>query len=81
MNILTIRQKIHNYVEKANDKELKAIFAIMEQDIEQKDIEYTEELKNELDKRYSSYAKGESKPVSAAESKMRISNLLSQAGK
>ncbi len=76
MSVTIIRQKLHNYIEVANDKNLKAINAIMENDINEKRLEYTEGLKKELDSRVKSYLKGEAKIVSSAESKKRIQKIL-----
>ncbi len=76
MSTAAIRQKLHSYLEVADDKKVKAIYAIMEADIEQSGVEYTEELKAELDSRYATYKSGEAKPVNATESKQRIEAIL-----
>ncbi|OLY91959.1 putative addiction module component, TIGR02574 family [Cnuella takakiae] len=71
-----LRQKLHNYLEVADDKKIEAIYAIMENDIEQLSVTYTEELKAELDRRHADYKSGEAKVVSAQESQERIAALL-----
>ena len=81
MSTTTIRQKIHNYLAVANDKKIKAIYAIMEHDIEETAIEYTAEMKKELDNRYTAYKNGTAKLVTAAESKKRIQKILNAARK
>ena len=81
MNTATIRQKLHNYLEVANDKKVKAIYTMVEEAIENSGIEYTDEFKAELDRRYAAYQNGTEKPVTAVESKKRIANLLKSAGK
>lgn len=48
----------------------------MENDINEKRLEYTEDLKKELDGRVKSYLNGEAKIVSSAESKKRIQKIL-----
>ncbi len=80
MNTATIRQKLHNYLEVANDKKVKAIYTIVEEAIEEA-TEYSDEFKAELDRRYAAYEDGSEKPVTAAESKKRIQKLLKTARK
>jgi len=79
MSTAQIRQKLHNYLETANDKKVKAIYTMMEEEIEQSMVEYNEELKQELDSRYGNYREGKSEMVTEAESKKRISKLLGSA--
>lgn len=76
MNTATIRQQLHNYLEAADDKKIKAIYTIIEKDVLENEFEYTEELKNELDKRYSEYKSGTAEMVTASESRKRIEEIL-----
>ncbi len=76
MDTATIRQHLHNYLEVADDKKIKAIYTIIEKDIEENDFEYPEELKNELDKRYSEYKNGRTEIVTSLESKKRIEKIV-----
>ena len=69
MNTKVIRQKLHNYLEIAEDNKVKAIYEIMEQEVEASSIQYTEKLKKELDNRYKSYQSGKAKTVTKAEMK------------
>ncbi len=79
MSTVVIRQKLHNYLEVANDKKVKAIYAIMENDIEESAMEYNDEVKKELDNRYAAYKSGKAKPVSAEESKKRVQKMIKAA--
>ena len=76
MTTASIRQRLHSYLEVADDKKIKAFYALMKDEIEGSGIEYTDELKMELDKRYSSYKSGQGKMVNAAQSKKRIKKIL-----
>jgi hypothetical protein len=76
MSILSIRQELHNYLEVAEDKKVKAMYVMMEQDIREKAAEYTEAFKAELDKRYADYKSGKAKMVTSSESKKRIIQIL-----
>lgn len=76
MNTTLIRQQLHNYLEIADDKKIKAIYTVIEKDIREKEFEYSDEFKNELDRRYKEYENGTAKMVSAQESKKRIKKIL-----
>lgn len=76
MDTATIRQHLHNYLEVADDKKIKAIYTIIEKDIQEIEFKYPDELKNELDKRYSEYKTGTAEMVTASESKKRIEKIL-----
>ena len=80
MGTSQIRQRLHNYLEVANDRKLKALYAIMEDNINEASVEYTAEFTKELDKRYADYQAGKQKLVDANESKKRINSVL-KAGK
>ena len=69
MKTEVLRQQLHTYLAVADDKKVKAIYALMETDIKQASLHYTDEVKQELDKRYADYKSGRSKIISAAESK------------
>lgn len=81
MDVLDLRQKLHNYLEVAGDKKVKALYAIMEDEIEESALEFTPEFEAELDRRYEDYKSGKAKMVTAAESKKRIQKLLQSARK
>lgn len=81
MDTAAIRQKLHSYLEVANDKKIKAIYTMVEEAIEGAGVEYTDEFKTELDRRQAAYKNGNEKPVTAAESKKRIQKLLKTARK
>ncbi len=79
MTTAAIRQKLANYMQVADDKKIKAVYALLEDDIEQEELQYTDEFKAELDKRYAYYKNG-GKMISAMEANKQIKKVL-QSGK
>ena len=76
MNTGTIRQYLQNYLEIADEKKVKAIYIMMESEIKEANIEYSDELKNSLDEQYESYKNGTATMISAKDSKKRIGKIL-----
>lgn len=58
MNTLTIRQHLHNYLDIADDKKIKAIYVMVEDELRDTATVYTDELKAELDRRVDYYLSG-----------------------
>jgi len=79
MNTSSIRKQLHNYLEVADDKKIKAIYRMMENEVKKSALDYTDELKEELDKRSADYKNGKTKFITARESKKRINKLLKSA--
>ena len=65
----------------ATDKKINAIYTIFENDIQENDVDYSDELKNELDERQAAYKNGSAKVISAKESQERIQQKLKAASK
>lgn len=78
MDTASIRQQLHNYLEVADDRKVKAIYTMMENEIKESTFEYSKELKADLDERYEAYKSGKEKLVTATESKKRINKILKQ---
>ncbi|MEO6228818.1 MAG: hypothetical protein ABJB11_08965 [Ferruginibacter sp.] len=76
MTTAAIRQQLHNYLEVAEDKKLKAIYTMMEEEIKESAVDYTDEFKAELDRRYAGYKSGKAKMITEVESKTRIAKIL-----
>lgn len=71
MNTAAIRQELHNYLEVADDKKLKAIYVMVEDEIKDTTVKYTDEFKAELDRRVNYYLNG-GKMVSPSEMNKRL---------
>lgn len=62
MNTLDIRQKLHHYIETAQDKKVKAIFAMVEEEIEETSDHWKDEkFVAELERREITYKNGDAK--------------------
>jgi putative addiction module component (TIGR02574 family) len=57
MRTAQIRQQLHEYIDTAEDKKLKAIYTLLEDEIAD-EFELTAEQKKELDRRYDDYQNG-----------------------
>jgi hypothetical protein len=79
MTTLAIRKKLADYMQVADDKKVKAMYALLEDDIEQEMLEYTPALKKTLDEGQAHYKSG-GKMVSAATADKAINKIL-QKGK
>jgi hypothetical protein len=67
----------HIYPNVGADKKIKAFHMPLKQDIEQSMLEYTPQLKTELDSRFLAYKNSKSRMISFVESKKRIRKILS----
>ncbi len=71
METTTIRKRLHNYLDIANERKLKAIYAMVEDEIAGNTINYTVADKAELDIRVNHYLNG-GKTISSAEMNKRL---------
>ncbi|MDQ2719332.1 MAG: hypothetical protein M3Z26_06160 [Bacteroidota bacterium] len=75
MTTLTIRRKLSDYMKVADDKKVKAVYALLKDEMEEDELEYSEDFKKELERRYAYYKSG-GKMVSAVEAEKQISDIL-----
>ena len=80
MTTSAIKQKLHNYLETADDKKVRAIYTLCEEEIAVEESKYTDDFKAELDSRTADYKSGKAKLVTSKESKRRIEQLLKSRG-
>ncbi len=58
MKTANIRQRLHSYLEVADDKKINAIYTMVEDEIKETIVEYSAEFKAELDNRVNYYLSG-----------------------
>lgn len=80
MGIDNIRQKLHQFIESAEEKRVKAIYTLFEDEITQDEWEYTDEFKKDLDRRYAYYKNG-GEMVTAVEANKQINAALKESRK
>lgn len=71
MTIAAVKEKLHDYIDHADNKKVKAIFTLLENDIEQ-DYGLTDAEMKELDDRWDDYLSGKTKSHTLQESKAQI---------
>lgn len=71
MDTINIREQLHQYLEVADDRKLEAIYVMLEDDIKELKVDYTEEYKAELDRRVEYYLNG-GQMVTSAEMNNRL---------
>ena len=81
MNTSTIRQRLFEYIKVADDKKVKAIYTIVERDINEMNEWWNDEsLIAELDKRSSDLKSGKDKGVTWEELRLNIFNTKRHPG-
>lgn len=80
MKTLTKREKLHQFIDNAEEKRIKAIYNLLEDEIEEIQQEYSEEFKAELDKRIEYFQSG-GKMVSPQEMSERLSKIRQKMAK
>lgn len=77
MTTTVIREKMHRFIDRVEDKKIKAIYTLLQNDIEE-EIMYVPEFKAELDRRYETYQK-DGKVITRAAMNKRVKAILSAA--
>ena len=70
------RQKLSGYLEVADDKKVHAIYSMIKEEVEGSSVDYSDELKAELDNRFENYQAGKRNVFTDEESKKRIQQLI-----
>ena len=80
MKTASIRKRLHQFIETVEEKKVKAIYILFEDEIAQNEWEYTDEFKKELDSRIAYYKKG-GKMVCGADADKQIKELVKKGKK
>ena len=75
MSTAAIRQKLQEYIRFADDKKVKAIYVILENEIEEKHEEWSKEFENEILRRIEDYESGKDKGISRREVTRKVAAL------
>jgi hypothetical protein len=75
MSTADIRHKLVEYIRFANDKKVKAIYVILENEIEEKHEEWTKEFEDEILRRIENFESGKDKGVSRKEVTKKVAAL------
>lgn len=80
MSTVDIRQKLHHYIETAHEKKIKAIFAMVEDEIEETYSRWRdEEFIAELQRRENAFLNGTAKTFSLQQSVARAKQAVKKA--
>ncbi len=75
MNTLQMKEKLHRFIETAEEKRMKTIYALFEKEIDEDEWEYTDEFKAELDRRNNYYING-GKMITAEDANTATTELV-----
>ena len=77
MTVAAIKEKIHLFIDNASDDKIKAVYSMIENDIDESAASgYSEEFIMELDRRILEHNAGISMPITREESKKKIKQIL-----
>ena len=80
MKTIEIREKLHHYIDTAEEKKIKAIFAMVEEEIEETFEHWQEQdFLNELKQREARYLKGTTKTYSIEQAASRARQAIKKA--
>lgn len=78
MILTTVKEKLHEYIEHADDKKVQAIYTLVENEIEDRSNLYDEATLNSFRKTSEDYSSGKIKGYPVEESMERIRKQLGQ---
>lgn len=72
MTITAVKEKLHQYIEQADEKKVQALYTLVADEIDNKNSVYDEATLNVLRERSANYISGKTKGYSVEESLKRI---------
>jgi hypothetical protein len=79
MDTTTLRQRLHSYVDSANQAELLQLLHLME-DADEDTFAFENGRLADTEERVENYRSGSTKPISAEDTKVRLEQIRKQAG-
>jgi len=76
MNTATLRQKLHDRIDRAGRTELLSLLKIVEADGTESSLPDSDEFRLELEKRWSEYERGETEVIPWEESQRRVRAIV-----
>jgi hypothetical protein len=79
MILATVKEKLHEYIDHADEKKIQAIYTLVEDEIEDTNYQYDEETLNMLRNTSRDYFSGKIKGYSEEESMERVRKQIGKA--
>lgn len=80
MTFTALKERLHDYIDHADEKKVKAIYTLVAEEMESSGYVYDEETLNMLEERREEYLKSNEKGLNATESISHIKRELKKRG-
>ena len=80
MTLIAIKEKLHEYIDHADEKKVQAIYTLVENDFEDANHVYDQETLAMLEKRRDDYLRSNSKGLSEEQSMEHVKKELAKRG-
>ncbi len=78
MSLIGMRKQLHSYIDQADHHKIKAIYTLLEKEMEQQKVVWSKELSEELDKREEDLESGRVKGVTWEDVQEKVSQVLAK---
>ena len=78
MSLIGMRKQLHSYIDQADHHKIKAIYTLLEKEMEQQKVVWSKELSEELDKREEDLESGRVKGVTWEDIQEKVSQVLAK---
>jgi hypothetical protein len=80
MTFAAVKEKLHGYIDRADEKKVKAIFTLVENEIEEPGYLYDDATLNILEERREAYQKSNTRGLTVEESMNHVKEELKKRG-